>query len=158
MDYNIYIHGDVSGTGESQTTPWKPSETTESGGFQSSKLAGKIIKGINVAQNPDGLVSQGMGAVAKALPWLAVAYAVLKLTDSAITTATAFYTTETGDYRFSTQYANFKAGVHAVLRPISTSINYARQAQQIRIDNQRKSASRELLGDDIINGGSFYGV
>lgn len=158
MDYNIYIHGDVSGTGESQTTPWKPSETTESGGFQSSKLAGKIIKGINVAQNPDGLVSSSLEKGAKALPWVAVAFAVLKLTDNAISNGISFYTTETGDYRFSTQYNNFKSGLRSCLLPVSATINYVRQAQQIKIDNQRKSASRELLGDDIINGGSFYGV
>lgn len=160
MDYNIYLHNVESTEKNDPTKPWTSSSEANTN-FQ-DKLAKGITKGIGIAENPDGIVSgavsKGMGALAKVFPWIAVAYAVLKLTDKVISTANTFITTETGDYRFATQYNNFKAGLGACFRPVSTTINYLQFEQRIRIENKRLSMERELFGDSLVNGGAFYGV
>lgn len=156
MDYNIYIHGDTSSN--NKTSPWKPSESSDSDGFSSSNLTSKTQSALNYAQNPDSLISKGVGALAKALPWVAVAYAAIKVADSVTFTTMSFYSMETGDYRSTVKYNNFKAGVNALLRPVSTTINFFKTQTQIRVDNEKKAATRELFSDDIITGGSVYGV
>lgn len=156
MDYNIYIHGDTSSN--NKTSPWKPSESSDSDGFSSSNLTSKTQSALNYAQNPDSLISKGVGALAKASPWVAVAYAAIKVADSANALASSFYAMETGDYRYAIGYSDFKAGVNALLKPFSTTINFFKIQTQTRINNEKKAAARELFGDDIITGGSVYGV
>lgn len=156
MDYNIYIHNAESVESSDPTKPWASSSNKE-GNFQDNFTRG-IQKATSILQNPDGLVQSAISKGMKALPWVAAAYAVLKLTDSVISTANQFITAETGDYRFATQYNNFKAGLSACFRPFSTTINYFKVEQQIRLENNKKAANRELFGDSMINGGLFYGV
>lgn len=156
MDYNIYIHSSSSSKSKDPTKAWKSSSGGESS-FE-DKFTREIQRTSGIMQNPDSIVQGAVNKVMKAVPYVAAAYAVLKLTDAVISTANTFITAETGDYRFDTNYNNFKAGLNACFRPFSTTINYFKIEQQIRLENNKKAANRELFGDSMINGGLFYGV
>ena len=156
MDYNIYLHDTESVESSDPTKPWTSSSDGKSN-FEDNFTRG-VQKATGIMQNPDGIIAGAVGKAMKALPYVAAAYAVFKLTDAVITTANQFITAETGDYRFETQYNNFKAGLSACFRPFSTTVNYFKVEQQIRLENNKKAANRELFGDSMINGGLFYGV
>jgi len=154
-DYNIYIHSDQSNGSSSKTSAWnsdmKPSDET-------SSWEGKAQQVIGYAQNPDSLVSKGISTIARAIPAVAVAFAVVKLVDKVITTSNSFISTESGDYRSTTIYSNFKGLLKTTLTPFSTTINYLQGEQALRIENRSREQYRELLGDSIINSYSNYGV
>ena len=154
-DYNIYIHtiGGGSSDSGSKTTP--VSFNSESPTKSWTSVA---QKGISIASNPDSLVSSGIGAFAKAIPAIAIAYAAIKLTDKAITTVNSFVTTETGDYRFTVGYENFKTNIRTVLTPFSSSLSALKSVQNMRIEDMKRSQQRELLGDSVINSLTSYGV
>ena len=153
-DYNIYIHSDGFGNNRKPTQPW---EEDDASNF-SDNAARFVQKAANTAQSPDSLMSGAMGKVMKAVPWLAAAYLVLKLTDSVITTANSFITTETGDYRFQTEYNNFRNTLKAAFQPFQTTVSIFQTKQRIRIENQKSDLNRMLYSDSIVNGNTFYGV
>ena len=156
MDYNIYIHSVESGD-ENQFKPWRSSETSEDGGFSQSNKKSYS----SYAMNPDALVGKAAGkltTVAKTIAPIAAAFAVLKIGDKCVETMTSFYTAETGQYAFATSYHNLKNGINSVLHPISSTMNYFRQQQQYKLNNQRAEVQRSLFGDVAFNNGNFYGV
>ena len=150
MDYNIYI-GCIGEQSEgSPTTPWNPQRRTETQAWQPS-----ATKAINSLGNPDGLVSEGVSALTKAIPWVAVALLVTKVGTKVYDTALEFSTAETGDYRATMERRNFKAALSWITSPFSNALNYMKAQQGIRIEDQKREEHRKLLGDSEIN--SLYG-
>lgn len=156
MDYNIYLHDTESVESSDPTKPWTSSSDGKSN-FEDNFTRG-VQRATGIMQNPDGIISGAVGKAMKAVPYVAAAYAVLRLTDSVITTANTFITTATGDYRFSTQYNNFKTCLESVFRPVSTTMNFLKVRQNIEVENQKKALKRELTGDDQFFPGAIYGV
>ena len=153
-DYNIYIHIAESTSQQSPTKPWN-AEDRES---PTASWQDRFVQGINVAENPDMLVSKGVSAVSKAVPAVAVAMLIVKFMDKVATTAIEGYTTETGDYRANYAYNNFKASVGVVFRPFGTVINEFKAQRQFAINDEKRRLTRELLGDSIINSTTNRGV
>lgn len=163
-DYNIYIHAPFGGSGEfSQTKPWKSEEGGGSGlttpfTGESNQAVKSAFGALSKFSNPDSLIGMGVSAISKAVPWIACAMIVLSITDKVITTSLDFATVESGDYSVQIGLANFKQNVSNLIRPFSSSLNYFKNEQQIRIQNQRRTMQRELLGDSIINSYTNRGV
>lgn len=160
-DYNIYIHSindDDNGRNASPTTAWSSENKGSSKSTETSAWVNKTNKVISATQNPDSLVSQGLGEVAKAVPWVAVAYAVSKLATSTVDNYWSFTSTATGSYVGTMEWDNFKKGIGMILQPYSTALQWGRYTQQERINNQRRQLERELLGDSEINAYSNKGV
>ena len=163
MDYNIYIHSPFGqGNDFSQTKPWT---TASAAGSQTSAQDTGISSSVNTAfgtmskfSNPDSLVGMGITALTKVAPWIAAAAVVVSVTDKVITHAIDFGTMQTGNYKAQIEYSNFKQTMSNMLRPFSSSFNYFRNEEQIRIQNQRRMMQRELLGDSIINSYTNRGV
>ena len=61
---------------------------------------------------------------------------------------------ETGDYRDSVNWSNFKSNLSWLFKPFSTTWNEIQAQNKYRIDDYRKTRQRALLGDSVIN--SFY--
>lgn len=160
-DYNIYIHStnDDDGKNASPTTAWsEENKGVSKSSSNTSAWVSKASKTISTAQNPDSLVSSGVSGIAKAVPWVAVAYAGLKLLSSSVDNYWSFTSTATGSYGGSMQWDNIKKGLGMVLQPYSTSLQWAHYTQQERINNQKRQLERELLGDSEINSSTNKGV
>lgn len=156
MDYNIYLHSSESFEGSEPTTPWSARESSDSQGFQS--VTSKTIESIK--ETPNQLVALGKDVigVVKKHPVVAAALAVITIADKAVDTMSSFYSAETGQYAFRTGYHNIKNGINAVFHPVSSTMNYLRQQQQYKLDNERAEVQRSLFGDIAFNNGHFYGV
>lgn len=150
MDYNIYIRSIGEQSEGSPTSSWNPQRQSETQAWQPS-----ATRTISSLGNPDGLVSAGVSALVKALPWVAVACAVVKTGLKVYDTALEFSTAETGDYRATMERRNFKAALSWVTSPFSNALNYMKAQQGIRIEDQKREEHRKLLGDSEIN--SLYG-
>lgn len=153
-DYNIYIHNldGGNGGGSGKTTPWSDGE-----GNETTPWRPQPMEVINTAQNPDSLISKGVSFVAKAIPAVAIAMAVVKLCTQVTDTVTSFVTTESGDYRWQTNYENFKNVVRRVFTPFSSTISDLQNQQRIRIENTKREQQRALFGESVIDTG-IYGV
>lgn len=156
-DYNIYIHSDQASSSGNKTEAWKFDGQASEGGETSSWVS-KFQSGVNTAMNPDSLIDRGVGFLAKAVPAVAVAMIAFKVIDSAVTTANQFVSTESGDYRSTTYYNNFKSGFTMLFRPFSTAFNVAKVRQQERVENKARQEFRYLYGDSTINSYNKYGV
>lgn len=152
-DYNIYIHSVGSGDGDGNATKPKTDKDSKT----KPKTAQKIAKGIGLLSNPDSLISEGIGIaakeVSKAVPAVAVAYAVLKVSDRMITITQQFQVASTGDYSSQIAYSNFKQGIKNALTPFSTSLNLALARHNAKIEQQRVNQQISLLGESVINQG-----
>lgn len=159
-DYNIYIHSASSnnGTSNSPTTAWSKDNQGSASDDNTGAWVNKATQAIGYAQNPDSLVSQGIGAIAKAVPWVAVAYAAVKLGTTAVDTYFNFQTLNTGSYGSQMIWNNVKTFLTSLLTPFSTSMQYFYSNQQVQIENQKRQLTRELLGDSEINSYSNRGV
>ena len=166
-DYNIYIHSvDQSNGNGSFTTPWteEQKESSPTNAWKTfTESASKVKK--NVLDNPASLLNKGMNVLAKAVPEIAIAFAIIKgtemavkLADTTISTVLPFYEAETGDYMYGMNYHNIKNGVSMIAHPFSSGINVLRTFQEQRLENQRRAMKRELLGDSIINTYTNRGV
>lgn len=159
-DYNIYIHSasDESGTSGTPTTAWSKDNEGSSSKSNTSGWTNKATQAIGFVQNPDALISKGVGAIAKAVPWVAVAYAAVKLGTKAADTYYNFEVLNTGSYTGQMAWNNVKIAFRAGLTPFSTTMQYIYSSQQMRIENQKRQLNRELLGDSEINSYSNRGV
>ena len=170
-DYNIYIHaiGTGGATNQNPTVPWSQKDeggafsqtTPQSGsglGVDGVNVAFAISRASNFAQNPDAIVGTAVSGIAKIFPWIAVAFAVTKLVDTAYTTALDFTTLETGDYRAQIQWDNFKTVGNDIFKPVSTLLSSLKTRNQWRIENYKQKAQRDLLGDSVINSYTNRGV
>lgn len=159
-DYNIYIKNETKKGVGAVTKPTQTKAKKKSLGQVNETKAWetKIVHGINIATNPDSLVSQATSLVVSAIPYLAVAYAAKNLVVKTADTIISFNTVETGDYRASLGWNNFRQSFNAVFHPFSTTMDFAKTHQQWRIENTRKAMQRELLGDIVINSYNNRGV
>ena len=149
-DYNIYIHsleeGGTSsqgntGAGFNPTKPWELQ--TGTGESDAEKLS---------KETPNMMASaQETATIAKASPWLAVAYAVIKIAYSTTKTVSEYTAIRTGDFRVVRQFQNYESLKNAVFHPISTSIQTLKSMALAENENQRREMNRELLGDSEIN-------
>lgn len=160
-DYNIYIHSAISSSTGDATKPWwgsNPFISTKNSDDIASQVLNGVQKTSNTIMNPDSLIQRGVSAIAKAVPWIAVVYAVIKIGEKIIDTATDYTSMETGDYRSKVDFQNFKANVRRFFMPFSSSINAFRNEREYAIQDEKKRESRILLGDSVINSYSNRGV
>ena len=172
-DYNIYIHaiGSSGSTSENPTVPWSarqngggfsPTSSKSSGGgnFEGmgANVARSITKAASYMQNPDSLVSSGLGVLAKASPWIVAAMAVIKLGESVANNVVEFSAIETGDYTRQVQLNDIKSMMRLVTHPFSTLVQGYKIERQWARENQRLTAERDLLGDSVINSYTGRGV
>lgn len=169
-DYNIYIHAvPGSPTSVNPTLPWSnreggvSSQTTSqsSGGSSSGEGIGAvaaITKASRYAQNPDSIVSGAVSGIAKALPWVAAAYAAVSLAEKVVNTAIEFNELQGGDYGRSIGWKNYLQARANALQPVSASIQSYKTELMWDRENQRLRAQRDLLGDSVINSYTGRGV
>ena len=151
-DYNIYIRSDSSGSGSiDKTKPWKKADESTGGEEKTSPWVDKAKQFISAAQNPDSLVGGAISKAAAAIPWVAVALMIVKVADQIASNVIDMQAYQTGDYRNAVAYQNFKNSIHIAFSPISSSISAVRQEIKWTYENEKRTATRELLGDSIIN-------
>lgn len=154
MDYNIYIRSAI-GDQSNPLIPWKPNSG------KTSAWESAVTESADALANPDAIVhsaTQAGSAIVKAIPYVAAAYAVIKLSSKAFETAHTFVQTETGDYRLSVAISNFRQTINNIFNPFATAINYAKAQQAYRLENKRNEQMRELLGESAINQKGGRGV
>lgn len=175
-DYNIYIHA-VGGGGEgyNPTMPWSardggaagggggaaPTTSQTSGGdfgSASSSVLRTTLRALQFANSPDSIVGAAINSVAKVIPWVAVAVAVIKLGETITENVLDFGAIESGDYKYQKIWQDAKAGLSAVLNPVSTMVQTFKQQKQWARENTKLKAQRDLLGDSVINSYSNRGV
>ena len=162
-DYNIYIHSSITASSGEATKPWSSGKSSSNSPWGvdeslASKLTQNVSKVSGVMLNPDSLISQGIGAIAKAVPWVALVYVVAKTIDKVATTCINYGVLETGDYRDSINYNNFKSQFSWLYKPFSNAYNEMQAQNKFRIDDYRKLQQRQLLGDSVINTYTNRGV
>lgn len=173
-DYNIYIHaiGTGGATNANPTVPWSAREGNGGGAFSQtqSRSSGAnvggdgfnavktITKAANTAQNPDSIISTAIVGLAKFAPWVAAAYACVKLSTAITDTVLDFQALETGYYGNQVGWQNFKQTISNVFHPFSSSINAHKTQRQWAIENQKLKQQRDLLGDSVINSWTGRGV
>ena len=144
MDYNIYIHDKTSGQS-------KPTQARVGGGTNTTPK-----ESASQLQSSDGKLSAAsqLFKVGKAGKVAVIMYAAYKIADKVVSTIEPFVTRETGDYRFSVTYNNYKSALGVVLNPIGSVTSYLSYQQEIRLFNQRQEQARMLLGEGSINSAS----
>ena len=164
-DYNIYIHSVTTESNSNKTTPWGSKTDGSGGDFQTTpqgsktSSVGNLIKKIaTVAQNPDSLAANGISSLAKSIPYVAVAMAILKVCDSVINEAVYFVSTETGMYNSQVTLENIKTGMGNLTKPFSTVMNHIKEDRKIIRQNERLELQRSLFGDSYINSITGKGV
>lgn len=156
-DYNIYIHSAIASSQANPTQPWQsagPNISSKNDDDFSSRIIKGVSKASGVMMNPDGMISQGVSMLVKAVPWVAIALVVAKVVDKIHTVAFDYEALETGDYRHSVNWSNFKANLSWIFKPFSNTWNQFQAENKWRIENYRRSQEIALLGDSAIN--SFY--
>ena len=149
-DYNIYIHSVSTGTSSNPTRPWTTSTENPNVSWQPEQDGED--SGMSFSQlSPMGLISKGVSAVSKAVPWVAVAIAVAKGCEMIANTALDFKTLSTGDYQQSFIRSNLRNTTKAILPPFSTIYQEVRQKIVDDIDRDRSIKTLGLLGDSTIN-------
>lgn len=158
--YDIYLHAvNVSGN-YNPTTPWSQREA--SGGAAQTGSAGSIADaGKNAAysisraagymQNPDAIAGAGVAAISRSLPWVAAAYAVVKLGESIADNVVEFNEINGGDYRGGNQWRDFKQAMNNIFHPFSVTLQAFKTAAQWDRQNKKARAEQELLGGSVIN-------
>ena len=150
-DYNIYIH-DATTSQDTQipTKAWK-GNTSQTNASQGSEVAKQVSEFASKASNPDSLVSAGVGALAKAVPYVAAALVVVsaatKLTDAIIDSTTMV----SGDYRVNVKWQNMKNTTNILLRPFSTVLESIKMQMEIMLENQRNQQKALLIGEEVTN-------
>lgn len=148
-DYNINLRI-VDGTQKSPTKP-KTSENKPTS-TKSSSVSSSFKQIINSMMSPDALISQGLGAVSKAVPVIAGAMAVIKVGDKVYQNLMKVHTIQSGNFTSQINYNNFKSTLNAMIHPFSTALNRMYYNMEIQNQNERLELNRSLLGDTILNG------
>lgn len=160
-DYNIYLHSTDNVGGSSPTTAWNNEGADANSAFtgsQTSAWTSKAQQAIGAVGNPDSLISKGIGAVAKAVPWVAIAYAIIKVGTFVLDTCFDFQALHSGDYSNLRTWNNMTTIVKNSFTPFSMTISGIKAMQSSDIDNTRRRMNREMLGDAEINSWSNRGV
>lgn len=155
MDYNIYIHSNVSGEQTSPTQPWNQTAPNPTKPWKVSAESGGGDEKINPsAFTPSSLIGQGVNALKKAVPAVAVAFAIVTMANKVMNTMSQiddYYANKTGDYRQSEAMRDFLDTIHCITHPFSTANAMVQSRMQIQRQNAIVSAHRELLGDVVLN-------
>lgn len=85
-------------------------------------------------------------SLAKAVPYVAIAMAVVKTVDKFTSTYLDFQSGYSGNYTASLNYSNFKAAIGAITSPVSAIINWQKSVMEANLDHERKEQERILLG------------
>ena len=158
MDYNIYLKVDENGQ---RTTAWNAGDARQqpfSSKSPTSAWVSKAQSALKVVSNPDSLISSGVGAVAKAIPWVALDYAIVKTATVLEDTAISYAALVTGDYSTQQRWNNFKTVAQSVFHPMTTAYNAYRQSVADSINNQKQQEKLRLLGDSVVNSYTKRGV
>ena len=161
-DYNIYIH-DVSSNSNglsSKTTPFSnQSEEENPASAFSSKVTGAFNKSQQFASSGfSGEIQQGIAILAKAVPWVAIVVAAIKITDKILTTSADLTASANGDYRFQMAYNNVKTIIGNVINPISMGKRMIERDIAFTNHNIETQQKNLLTGNIIINNLSDRGV
>lgn len=152
QDYNIYLHATENNVAEEQTTPQvnRTDKNIDGTSRDTSALENftKVKDSISsfASSGFEGLVEQGITMLGKAVPWVAIAYAVFKITDSVIDTTLANINEYTGHYQYAIGYNNFKAGIKNVLLPVSYAKRQIELNFQLEKQNLQIAQNRTLVG------------
>jgi len=168
-DYNIYIHANSSSPASNPTTPWGQGGSNDGGQSNTMSASGSfekegasvirtITKAAGYAQNPDSLIGTAITKIATVIPWVAAAYAVVKLGETVIDNVLDFSVVETGDYTGQVAWQNFKAATSVVFHPVSSVVQMFKTERKWARQNQRAKMERDLLGDSVINSYMGRGV
>ena len=167
-DYNIYVRavGTSNATLDNPTIPWAQRETTsptipwgqtQSGGSVGFN-AGGVARTAAIFSNPDSIIGGAVSKVMKVLPAVAAAYAVYKTCEKIYETCLDFSTLKSGDYGTQIAFQNKRTSIDNIFKPVTTTVNAIRSKTQVEVENQRRSQTRELLGDSVINTYTNRGV
>ena len=151
QDYNIYIHGD-GGEGDSLNSKFVPFEVRQENG--GSSIADKFMSGFQKFQKGVQTVSNlgktALSVAAKALPWLQVILAVVKLADKAIAVGAEWAENYAGDYSHTVRYNNVKRSLSWVLNPFHNGIEVLKQTMEMNKQNTEKAELRKLIGSSTM--------
>lgn len=144
QDYHIYIHDTNSGSGN-KTTPFS-AKTNE------ANFATKINTGIKKIQGVlnGSVVNTGVAALTKAVPIVATALIVGKITDKVLTTGFAHQQEYTGIYKNNVNWNNFKNSIHNIFHPIQYGLSVLHQNAQINKQNKEIEQQNRLIGNSIL--------
>lgn len=151
MDYNIYIHDSTGGSTTKRTKAWlggNMSKTSQTSNGDAIKFASNVIHKIS---NPDSLVNEGVSAIAKHIPWVAIAFAVVSAAAHITDEITDITTMTTGDYDGKRDWNNFKTVMTMPLQPFSTSLGVLKSYIQVNVTNKKREQQRLLTGESITN-------
>lgn len=150
-DYNIYIH-DATTSQDIQipTKAWR-GNASQTNASQGSEVAKQVSEFANKASNPDSLVSAGVGALAKASPYVAAAVVVVSAATKIADMAIDANSMVTGDYRVNVKWQNMKNATSILLRPFSTVLESIKMQTEIMLENQRNQQKALLVGEEITN-------
>ena len=163
-DYNIYLHAVNTGASNSPTTPWSQkegggsSQTTIDGGSGSGASGLSFSRMAAFAQNPDSAISSGFGMMSKALPWVAAAYAAVKIGISITENVIEFREIESGDHRASTEWGNVKQALNIALHPFSSTIQNLKTVAQWKKQDETARMNQDLVGGSVMNSYTRRGV
>lgn len=144
-DYHIYLHSDTTNSGGNKTTPFS-AKTNE------SSFATKINTGIKKVQGVlnGSVVNTGVAALTKAVPIVATALIVGKITDKVLTTGFAHQQEYTGVYKNNVNWNNFKNSIHNIFHPIQYGLSVLHQNAQINKQNKEIEQQNRLIGNSIL--------
>lgn len=163
-NYHIWLHNVNGGSATKRSatnlqesaqkqkkfTPQDPIEEDEE-----SMSFSNVIRVASSFNNLSKAASSAVSSIGAVSPYVAAAIVAIKLavdtTDKVITTLTPFYTSNTGDYSFQIDYSNFKNALNVINKPISATISYFQQQNNVAVNNRRTSQERLLYGDTDLN-------
>ena len=155
MDYNIYIHSTIDGEPNRNTQPWTGSESEPtvpwSAKAEAEDSSFKLM-------NPSGLAQKGVSSLKKAIPQIAIAFAVLKITDTVVRESAQIEATLYGDYRAQVEYNNFHNKLKWFFNPLGSAWAAAKAETSIWVEDRKRAQNRDLLGDSVINSYTGRGV
>ena len=152
-DYNIYLHnvgGDSSGL-SNKTTPFANQSESPVESF-----SGNTKNFINQAQQFSNngfsnIVQQGVAALSKVVPWVAVVVLAAKITDKVLTTIGDTQATYFGETQFKMGWNNVKTIMSNVINPFGYAKSIIQQNLENRKQNFQTQATNMLVGNSLIN-------
>lgn len=152
-DYNIYIHSN-SGSGgngtSSQTTPFANRPAGEGDSIFEAATQGIHQTEQFATSGFNGLARTGVAMLSKAAPQVALAVAVIGITNKVLTLGSSYVETYTGFYEFATEYNNFKTVVSNILNPVGVFLKEAHRSYQFRLQNEKIEQTRTLVGNSTL--------
>lgn len=153
QDYNIYLHAtsEVDDSNKTKPSVNRTEEKNADGTFRDGSALDSFTKVKDTissfaSSGFEGIVSDGIAKLGKIFPAVAIAYAILKISDSVIDTTASYINNYTGNYEFSIGYNNFKAGLKNVLLPVSYAKRQFDLSLELEKQNTRISEERNLVG------------